>query len=209
MAVLVLLLLFQVAAEGLGEKVRRYRETLVDYLQVLQENRATALRQVKTFELLFEQGLISRLELEQQREQLEEVDSSISAQRRELQLTGHLLAELEAEKGLPPLSEAGIIRYAGRPAQQADFIGLSSFFQNQFARAIPVSAFGQTLTHETLGFDHRGRIDIALHPSSPEGLAVISYLRQNDISFIAFSEAVSGSATGAHIHVGPPSNRLP
>jgi hypothetical protein len=71
-----------------------------------------------------------------------------------------------------------------------------------------VSAFGQTATHARLGFDHRQALDVAVHPDSPEGKGLIQYLRGQGISFIAFRGALSGSATGAHIHIGPPSRRV-
>ena len=59
-----------------------------------------------------------------------------------------------------------------------------------------------------MGFDHRHAIDVAVHPDSPEGQALIFYLRGEGIPFLAFRQAVPGSATGAHIHIGRPSHRL-
>jgi len=51
-------------------------------------------------------------------------------------------------------------------------------------------------------------LDIALHPDSIEGRAVMDYLRAAGIPFIASWGAVSGAASGAHIHVGQPSPRI-
>ena len=51
-------------------------------------------------------------------------------------------------------------------------------------------------------------IDVAVHPDSAEGRAVMDWLRRAGLSFIAFRGAMSGAATGAHIHVGQPSQRL-
>ena len=48
---------------------------------------------------------------------------------------------------------------------------------------------------------------MALHPDSNEGRALLLYLRQAGIPFIAVRNAVSGAATGAHIHIGHPSVR--
>jgi hypothetical protein len=38
------------------------------------------------------------------------------------------------------------------------------------------------------------------HPDSPQGIALLNYLRGAGIPFIAFRSAVPGSATGAHTH---------
>src|SRR6185369_5064745 len=85
---------------------------------------------------------------------------------------------------------------------------IESFFTARFHRALPLSAFGQTPVHDRLGFDHRNAIDVAVHPDSAEGRALIAYLRSASISFLAFRGAIPGAATGAHIHIGPASQRL-
>jgi hypothetical protein len=59
-----------------------------------------------------------------------------------------------------------------------------------------------------MGFNDRNSLDVAVHPDSAEGRALIAYLRGNGIPFLAFRSAVPGAATGAHIHIGYPSNRL-
>ena len=73
---------------------------------------------------------------------------------------------------------------------------------------MPVSAYGQTDVHDRMGFAHHGAIDVALHPDSAEGRALMAHLQSLGIPFLAFRAAVAGSATGAHIHIGPPSHRL-
>ena len=82
------------------------------------------------------------------------------------------------------------------------------FFVETFGRALPVSARGQTATHDRLRFDHRDAMDVALHPDSREGQSLLNYLRQAGIPFIAFRGAVRGASTGAHIHIGKPSSRM-
>jgi hypothetical protein len=59
-----------------------------------------------------------------------------------------------------------------------------------------------------MGFDHRNRVDVAVHPDQPEGVWLRDYLMQNGIPFFAFRQAVRGKATGAHIHIGPISTRI-
>jgi hypothetical protein len=89
-----------------------------------------------------------------------------------------------------------------------DFHRVSSAYQLEFARQLPVSALGETAVHRAMGFDHRGRVDVALNPDQPEGIWLRRYLTENRIPFFAFRQAVPGKATGAHIHIGPMSPRL-
>jgi len=91
---------------------------------------------------------------------------------------------------------------------EADLKQLQTAFQTQFGRSLPISAHGETASHRSLGFDHRGRIDVAVSPLQPEGAWLRSYLKGHGVTYFAFSSAVKGKATGAHIHIGPPSGRL-
>jgi hypothetical protein len=81
-------------------------------------------------------------------------------------------------------------------------------FEEHFGKPMPVSAIGQTAVHRALGFDHRGRVDVAIHPDAPEGVWLLEYLTANRIPYYAFRQAVKGKATGAHIHIGPMSTKL-
>jgi hypothetical protein len=81
-------------------------------------------------------------------------------------------------------------------------------FRERFGKPMPVSALGETAVHRAMGFDHRGRVDVALNPDQPEGVWLIEYLKQNRIPYFAFRGPVKGKATGAHIHIGPMSTRL-
>ena len=87
----------------------------------------------------------------------------------------------------------------------AQFPAIEKAFETRFKHPLPVSAMGETDVHRSLGFDHRNRIDIALQPEMPEGQWLRTYLTRHDIPFFAFRSAVAGKATGAHIHIGPPS----
>jgi len=88
------------------------------------------------------------------------------------------------------------------------FERVETAFAGRFGRPLPVSANGETAVHRALGFDHRGRVDVAVNPDQPEGIWLREYLTQNRIPFFAFRQAVPGKATGAHIHIGPMSTRL-
>jgi hypothetical protein len=81
-------------------------------------------------------------------------------------------------------------------------------FAGRFGKPLPVSAMGETAVHRALGFDHRGRVDVAVNPDQPEGVWLREFLTENRIPYFAFREAVPGKATGAHIHIGPMSTRL-
>jgi hypothetical protein len=90
----------------------------------------------------------------------------------------------------------------------ATFAKVEVAFEEHFGKLMPVSAIGQTAVHSALGFDHRGRVDVALHPDAPEGVWLLQYLTDNHIPYYAFRQAVKGKATGAHIHIGPMSTKL-
>lgn len=88
------------------------------------------------------------------------------------------------------------------------FAHVESAFEKQFGKAMPVSAMGETAVHRSLGFDHRGRVDVAIPPDQPEGRWLLEYLVDKHIPYFAFRQAVPGKATGAHIHLGPMSTRF-
>lgn len=90
----------------------------------------------------------------------------------------------------------------------AEAAQVQNFFRTRFNRILPISAFGQTATHNQLGFAHFNAMDVPLHPDSTEGRAVIEFLIARNIPFFAFRRAVTGSATGAHIHIGTRSHRF-
>jgi hypothetical protein len=90
----------------------------------------------------------------------------------------------------------------------AEFSAVESAFEKQFGKPLPVSALGETALHRSLGFDHRGRVDVALRPDQAEGRWLLEYLTGKRIPYFAFRQAVPGKATGAHIHIGPMSTHL-
>ncbi len=85
---------------------------------------------------------------------------------------------------------------------------LEKYFSQAFGRRLPITAFGQSETHNRLHFDHRDSMDVGIHPDSVEGRALMEHLRKNGIPFIAFRSAVAGASTGPHIHIGRPSSRI-
>jgi hypothetical protein len=85
---------------------------------------------------------------------------------------------------------------------------IERFFTQKFGRSLPIAAKGQSATHDRFGFDHRNAMDVALHPDSAEGKVLIAQLRKAGIPFIAFRNAIPGTSTGPHIHIGKPSSRI-
>jgi len=92
--------------------------------------------------------------------------------------------------------------------KDADLKKLQSAFEKQYGRPLPISAHGDGAAHRAMGFDHRGRIDVAVSPMQPEGAWLRHYLTEQGFTYFAFASAVRGKATGAHIHIGPPSGRI-
>lgn len=90
----------------------------------------------------------------------------------------------------------------------ADAQRIEDFFVGRFKRPLPLSAFGQTDLHTRWGWDHRNGMDVGLHPDSVEGHALIEFLRNESIPFLAFRGPVPGVATGPHIHIGNRSPRI-
>lgn len=104
---------------------------------------------------------------------------------------------------------ASYIRYNGNgPWSIAEAPKIARFFLTRFGRSLPISAFGQSSTHDRMGLDHRDAVDVPISPDSEEGRGLLAYLRRNRIPFIAFRRKIPFMSTGAHIHIGPPSPAL-
>lgn len=129
---------------------------------------------------------------------------------RELSQMAHAEEVLENRLNHDPRSAHELAdRYDGDGVfSMGTFARVELDFEKQFGKPMPVSAMGETAVHRTLGFDHRGRVDVAIHPDQPEGRWLLEYLVDRHIPYFAFRQAVPGKATGAHIHIGPMSTRF-
>jgi hypothetical protein len=166
---------------------------------------------------LYYQGLIARNDVLQAEQALAEAMMRVDEDKRWIAETDTVLTEYSMRDELlrlPRLAVGGysetdaLLRFNGGTLWSLlDASKIESFFVKAFGRALPISALGQTATHDRLHFDHRNAMDVALHPDSKEGQSLLSFLRQAGIPFIAFRSAVPGAATGAHIHIGKPSPR--
>ena len=199
------------------EKMKESRASAEKLLTLHEEEKTKLTAEYQRRREFYSQGLISRSELiqveravaeavvrvEEDKRWLTESDIAIT----EASMRDELLRLPDLAKG--DYSETGtLVRFNGAaPWSLADAPKIEKFFWQAFGRNLPITAFGQTPTHDRLRFDHRNAMDVALYPDSNEGRALLSYLRQAGIPFIAFKSAIPGASTGAHIHIGNPSVR--
>ena len=94
-----------------------------------------------------------------------------------------------------------------RPFTPAVLRSIELAFSRQFGHPLPISAQGDTTFHRALGLDHSGRVDVAIHPDSPEGAWLLRYLDAQHIPFYGFRTSMPGSASAPHVHIGPGSVR--
>jgi hypothetical protein len=188
------------------------REQLHSSMSLQDENIRLQSADYETKKELYENNLISKSDLENSeripastRQNTERMAEWIAENDRAL-----ALAVEAAEQERNNHSRSAPIRYDGAADWSLLAVAqIGAFFRQRFGRPLPVSAAGQSETHDRLGLDHRDAVDVALRPDSVEGRDLIAYLRRNGVPFTAFRGKLSGMSTGAHIHIGRPSPRLP
>ena len=208
-------------ARSRTEVLQKTKETRAGAERLLALHEAELKRVTEEYERrreLYYQGLISRVDVIQAEERVAKTTLLIRDDKRFLTETDTALTEFTMRDELlrlPGLAIGGysetasLLRFNGAAGfSLAEVAKVERFFTSTFGRGLPISALGQTSTHDRMRFDHRNAVDVALHPESAEGQSVLNFLRQVGIPFIAFRAAVPGAATGAHIHIGKPSPRL-
>jgi hypothetical protein len=188
-----------------------YKASLAKLLAIYQQQRGGAAARVTQLEELVTQQIASRRELEQAQTALAEIDAKIDGVEKQTVEADATLAEILAEPAVifTPRRRGGTLRSLGTGNWAIANAGLvQNYFHGRFGRSLPVSAFGQTETHNRLGWNHSNAVDVAVNPDSAEGQALIAFLRERGIPFLAFRGAIPGVATGPHIHIGLPSSRL-
>lgn len=170
---------------------------------------------------LFAAGLISRraveageVEVAEKKDKVAEVNRRMASADSQIADT---LLEAEAETKLAKakpirrggmISTASFIRYNGAAVWAlSDAWKVQRFFLDTFKKPLPIAVLGQGPIHDRWRLDHHNAMDVSLHPDGPEGQALLGFLRANGIPFLAFREAIPGTATGPHIHIGRPSHR--
>jgi hypothetical protein len=170
---------------------------------------------------LFAAGLISKKTVEASEAEVAQAKDKVAEVNRRMasadtQIADTLLeaeAETKLAKSKPMrrgslIRTAAMIRYNGGSAWAlSDAWKVQRFFLDAFKKPLPIAVFGQGSIHDRWRLDHHNAMDISLHPDGLEGQAVLGFLRANGIPFLAFREAIPGTATGPHIHVGRPSHR--
>ncbi|MEP6569337.1 MAG: TolC family protein [Acidobacteriota bacterium] len=198
-----------------------YKAILVKLRETYEKSVSKAQDKLTKSRELFAAGLISKREVEadeatvaQAQEKIAEVDQRMTGADSQIADT---VLEAEAEKTFArakPIPRGGfisttaMIRFNGAAVWSlSDAWKVQQFFLGAFKKPLPVAVFGQGAIHDRWRLDHRNAMDISLHPDGVEGQALLGYLRANGIPFLAFRQAIPGTATGPHIHIGRPSHR--
>jgi hypothetical protein len=195
--------------------LQEYRAALERALPLDEAEVASAEARLEERQSLHAAGHLSAADVEAARRHRDAMHRELEETRAALAEADQMLLEASVREQLArlaPLPPGGyeatatLVRYHGfRRFAFRDVPALDRAFARAFGRALPISAHGQTPLHSRLGLDHREAMDVAVHPDSPEGTWLMGQLRAAGIPFIGVRQAVPGSATGAHIHVGPPS----
>jgi hypothetical protein len=202
------------ATESYKDSLEKLRLSYEKSLRLAEDKFATSSK-------LYDEGLISRVQLDGYEHAVIEAKAKVAETDRQKESAdsqiANVILETRAEKELAKklkLAKGGLItttwllRYNGASGWTlSDAWKIQSFFSDTFKRALPVAVFGQGAIHDRWRLDHRNAMDINLHPDSPEGQALLSFLQRNAIPFSAFRQAIPGTATGPHIHIGRPSHR--
>lgn len=214
--------------DDLVQATKDYKTSLEQLMALREEGAKRASAHVAKLKELYTEGLISRRDMEESEAALVESRHKVDEVRQQLAAADSVLVETLAEldalaqvastpvniavPNITPhsyLKKTAYFRYNGVGNWSLSEAGkVNGFFISRFGRGLPVSAFGQTDVHNRLGFDHRNAMDVGVHPDSAEGRSLIAYLQSSGIPFLAFRQAIPGSATGPHIHIGRPSHRL-
>jgi hypothetical protein len=156
---------------------------------------------------LVEEGVAPRVSVAEQLEELDRARRVLALAEGRADLVRELaeFARIETQELPGPMVE----KFEGASVfASADLAAIRRAFEEQFGSALPISANGDTRFHRALGFDHRGRVDVALDPDQPEGVWLRGLLQKRRIPYFAFRAAVRGKASGRHIHIGAPSERV-
>lgn len=169
--------------------------------------------EVERYTKLMGEGAVARGPVSEMNDELRARETTLDLARNR----ARLFEEVEAAARQEQAMETAEAKGAASPLMErfdgdgrfnpSDLPRIEAAFERKFAEALPVSANGETAVHRAMGFDHRGKVDVALAPDGAEGAWLRQYLEARRIPFYAFRGAVAGKATGAHIHIGTGSTR--
>ncbi|HEX8747902.1 MAG TPA: hypothetical protein VF717_11940 [Pyrinomonadaceae bacterium] len=212
------------AAKSRDEFVRlteEYKKSLQELLTFYERDLKRAEEKSSKLKELYSQGLIARRDVEDGEQAIRDAQAKIAEARKQMRAADEQVAQMVVEAKAMEEMARGAVPAKGKLTQTTTYIRFSGagswliseswkiqqFFLQRFGRQLPVSAYGQSALHNRWGLDHRNAMDVGIHPDSPEGQALMQFLRANGIPFAAFRGAIPGSATGPHIHIGLPSHR--
>src|SRR5262245_41452190 len=139
-----------------------YRESLEKLLELQRQDESRAAEVVGRRKELLDLGVIAKRELEEGERALTEAQGKIAETTKRIAEVDQLVAEVNATEelaktsaersGLYPAGAAGlVVRYAGASHWSlGDLAKVEAFFRLKFAKPLPVSAVGQTETHNQL-----------------------------------------------------------
>jgi hypothetical protein len=198
-----------------------YKSSLAKLHTLYEKNVKQAEERLAVSRKLLDEGLISRNQVEENERALAAEKDKLAETERQTAAADTQVAEMLVEaKAAEELAKSlrapkrrfvattSMIRYQGTAAWTlSDAWKVERFFSDSFKKPLPIAVFGQGSIHDRWRLDHRNAMDISLHPDGVEGQALMNFLQRNGIPFLAFREAIPGTATGPHIHIGRPSHR--
>src|SRR5499427_4651831 len=146
----------------------QYQASVKALIPHYEESVKTATEAVEKRKELFEKGLVSKRDIDVAEQALKDAQAQLDQARHRLLETDQLIAEATAEPTEPAgpsstgryASKSAVMRYSGAGGWAiAEASKVEGFFSSKFGRALPISAFGQSETHNRLGFDHRNSVD--------------------------------------------------
>jgi len=207
--------------EEFVKATNEYKASLAKLLTIYEGNVTKAEEKLELSRKLLAEGLISKLQVEENERALTAEKAKVEDTRRQMttadeQVAG-IFAETAAEQQLAKnlrlarqslVRTASFTRFTGAPGWGlSEAWKVQRFFSDTFNKQLPIAVFGQGPIHDRWRLDHRNAMDIQLHPDGVEGRALLEFLQKNGIPYLAFRSAIPGTATGPHIHIGRPSHR--
>jgi len=198
-----------------------YKASLTKLITIYEGDVKKADEKLELSRKLLAEGLISKLQVEENERALASEKAKVEETRRQMtnadaQVAG-IFVETEAEQELAKnlrlarqslVRTSSFTRYTGSSGWGlSDAWKVQRFFSDTFKRELPIAVFGQGAIHDRWRLDHHNAMDIQLHPDGVEGRALLEFLQKNGIPYLAFRSAIPGTATGPHIHIGRPSHR--
>ncbi|MGH9675407.1 MAG: hypothetical protein ACRD44_19725, partial [Bryobacteraceae bacterium] len=149
---------------------------------------------VEEMKRLVDEGVAARSTLDEPLQELERRRETVALAEERGRLFRELVEMAQAERAFEQPIEEAEPTLPGRRMDRYDGDGqfdpshlrtVVLAFEKQFRRSLPVSARGETAVHKALGFDHRGRVDVALEPDSVEGRWLRAFLEDQRIPHYA------------------------